>query len=51
MKIIKMVEPEFVLPFHSDWEDLEELRGFSERNGFNVLIPKRGEFINMEGIS
>ncbi len=50
-KIIKMVEPEFVLPFHSDWEDLEELRGFSERNGFNILIPKRGEFINMEGIS
>ncbi|PLV59765.1 MBL fold metallo-hydrolase [Thermotoga sp. KOL6] len=50
LKIIDTVAPRVVIPFHSRREDLDSVKCFLEKNGSKVLIPKKGEFIDMEAI-
>ncbi len=50
LKIVETVEPDVIIPFHSDRGDLEKLKEFFRKNGFEVLIPEQGEYIDMEAI-
>ena len=47
IEIVDVVQPEFVIPFHSSFEKAENLIKNIERTGARVLKPKIGEVVDL----